>query len=156
MYTLPSALQSCAQVTIPKQQQVQAQKMHSLYEMYKNSQTRHCSSAEQLTLQIEVQHGIDIELTDTSVICLSCYKTFSKILKNPLSLDSNLEELILSLEEEIATSQPTTSNGHVSLTQCTLSVAKHLLRNEAILLSDAYDMLTHVYHLPNQLHTNHN
>ena len=65
----------------------------------------------------------------------------SKILKNPLSLDSNLEELILSLEE-IAT---TTFNGHVylSLTKCTLSVAKHLLKNEAILLCDAYDMLIH-------------
>ena len=109
----------------------------------KNSQPRYISSPKQLKAQIKIQHDIDIELTDTDIICLSCYKGFHKILENPLSLDSNLEELIHSLEAELAPSQ-TAVNVSVdqSILSVTLVVATHLLRNEAILLSDAYDMFT--------------
>ena len=80
----------------------------------------------------------------TDIICLPCYKGFHKILENPLSLDSNLEELIHSLEAELATSQITAVNVSVdqSILNVTLVVATHLLRNEAILLSDAYDIFT--------------
>ena len=55
-----------------------------------------------------------------------------------MSLDSNLEELICSLEAELATSQ-TAVNVSIdqSILNVTLVVATHLLRNEAILLSDA-------------------
>ena len=73
----------------------------------KNSQPRYISSPEQLKAQIKIQHDIDIELTDTDIICLSCYKDFHKILENPLSLDLNLEKLICSLEAELAPSQTT-------------------------------------------------
>ena len=46
----------------------------------KNSQLRYCSSPDQLQAQIKRQHDIDVALTDTDVICLSCYKTFFRIL----------------------------------------------------------------------------
>ena len=107
----------------------------------KNSQPRYISYPKQLKAQIKIQHDIDIELMDTDIICLSCYKGFHKILENPLSLDSNLEELIRSLEAELATSQ-TAVNVSVdqSILNVTLVVATHLLRNEVILLSDACDI----------------
>ena len=97
----------------------------------KNSQPRYISYPKQLKAQIKIQH--DIELTDTDIICLSCYKGFHNILENPLSLDSNLEELIRSLEAELATFQ-TAVNVSVdqSILDVTLVVATHVLRNEAI------------------------
>ena len=52
----------------------------------KNSQPRYCSSPDQVQLQIKRQHDIDMTLTETDVICLSCYKTFCRILENPLSM----------------------------------------------------------------------
>ena len=112
--------------------------------LMKNSQLRYCSSPDQLQAQIKRQHDIDIALTDADVICLSCYKTFSKILENPLSVDSNLEELIHSLEAEQTTIQLASIDECVDLSMlnATLAIAKSLLKNEAVLLSDAHDTLT--------------
>ena len=111
----------------------------------KHSQPRYCSSPDQLQAQIKKQHDIDIALTDTDVICLSCYKTFYRILENSLSLDSNLEELIHSLEAELTSTQPASIDECVdqSMLNATLAIAKSLLKIEAVLLSDAHDSLAH-------------
>ena len=96
----------------------------------KNSQLRYCSSPDQLQAQIKRQHDIDIALTDADIICLSCYKTFCKILENPLSLDSNLEELIYSLEAEQTTIPLASIDECVdqSMLNATLAIAKSLLK----------------------------
>ena len=77
---------------------------------------------EQLKAQVKIQRDVDIELTDTDIMCL-------QILENPLSLDSNLEKLIHSLEAELATSQTTAVNVSVdqSVLNVTLVVATHPL-----------------------------
>lgn len=109
-----------------------------------NTQPCYYPSPDHVQAQIKRQHDTDIALTDTDVIYLSCYKIFCKILENPLSLDSILEELIHSLEAEQPTSQPVSIDECVnhSMPDVTLAIAKSLLKNEAVLLSDTHDTLT--------------
>ena len=48
----------------------------------KNIQPRYISSPEQLKAQVKIQHDINIELTDTNIMCLSCYKGFTNSWKS--------------------------------------------------------------------------
>ena len=71
----------------------------------------------------------------------ACHVTRHSIGFLKILLDSNLEELIHSLEAELTSTQPASIDERInkSILNATLAIAKSLLKNEAVLLSDAHD-----------------
>ena len=107
-----------------------------------NMEPRYCTKADQVKLHLKEVNGPDINLTEQSLICRSCYR-FSDIINNPVSLDSNLQDLIASMErdEEFLVLTGLDSCVNYYLIHTTRRIADSLLRNEALLLSDAYKEL---------------
>ena len=57
-------------------------------------ESRYCNKLDLVKRQVKQVHDLDIDLTEQSAICRSCYRSFLKMINDPMSLDSNLQDLI--------------------------------------------------------------
>ena len=104
-----------------------------------NKKDRHCPNPEKIEQFYRERVGSDIRISGEDVICVTCYKAHKTILENEdeQSNDDDLLELIDSLRRS-----NTDSPIDKALKDTTVSVAESLYKQEAVLLPEAYDMLT--------------
>lgn len=110
----------------------------------KAMENRYCNKPDLIKEHLRRSHDLELDINEKTIICRSCYKSFSKILKNPISLDSNLQALIATMQSEenqIALSA-VDSCVQYSLLHTARNIAELLLNNEAVLLSEAYQELS--------------
>ena len=125
------------------QERMQHKKCSVCLSPMSNMEPRYCNKPDLVKLHLKETHNLDLDLTEHSVICRSCYRFYSKIINNPMSIDSNLQDLIGSMQrdEQAIVLKGLDSCVQYSLTCTTIKIAQSLLRNEASLLSDAYKEL---------------
>ena len=122
------------------QQRMQHKKCSVCLSSMDNMEPRYCTKPEQVKQHLREANDLEIDLTEKSIICRSCYRFFLNITNNPMSLDSNLQNLIASMErdEELIVLTGLDSCVQYSLIHTTKRIAHSLLHNEALLLSEAY------------------
>ena len=103
----------------------------------KNMEARYCADPESVKRQIKDIHDLDIDLHFDSVICRSCYRFFSHIMKNPKSLDSNLKDLITSMQS---------NEEAISLTELDSCVQYSLIHTTRTIASSLYVMRQSCFH----------